>query len=234
MNPKIDAARADVMALLLDAICVVDTRGCFVSVTGACERIFGYTPEEMIGRPMLELVFHEDRARTLGAVDKVMGGQLQRHFENRYVRKDGKIVNLMWSARWSEADQVRVAVARDVTERHHDDSMRAARLTNPEAARCWILSASPPRLIPPGFAPIALSSQDHTVMLALATGGNRVSRETIVQALGSSFLYYDQRRLDTQMRRLRRKVEEGCGLKLPLTTLRGIGYHFYEEIDVRR
>ncbi len=234
MESNIDAALADVMELLLDAICVVDTHGCFISVTGACERIFGYTPEEMIGRPMLELVFHEDRERTLQAVEKVMDGQLQRHFENRYVRGDGEIVHIMWSARWSEIDQVRVAVARDVTERNHAESLLAARHANSEAAQCWILSASPPRLIPPGFAPIALSPHDHTVMLALATGGKSVSRETIVHALGANYLHYDQRRLDTQMRRLRRKVMEACGLQLPLTTLRGIGYHFYEQIDVRR
>lgn len=233
MKSNIDA-QADVMTLLLDAICVVDAHGCFVSVTGACERIFGYTPEEMIGRPMLELVFHEDRVRTLQAVDKVMDGQLQRHFENRYVRKDGGIVDIMWSACWSEIDQVRVAVARDVTERNHADSMLAAPRTDCEAVPSWILSASPPQLIPPGFAPIALSHQDHTVMLALATERGNVSRETIVHALGANFLQYDQRRLDTQMRRLRRKVMEACGLQLPLTTLRGNGYHFYEHIEVRR
>ena len=38
------------------------------------------------------------------------------HFENRYVRKDGQVVHIMWSARWSEADQARIAVARDITE----------------------------------------------------------------------------------------------------------------------
>jgi len=222
------------MALLLDAICVVDTHGRFVSVTGACERIFGYTPEEMVGKQMLELVFHEDREKTLAAVSHVMAGRFQRHFENRYVRKDGSLVHIMWSARWSEAGQVRVAVARDVTERNHAVSMLPAPPAGDDVARCWILSASPPRLIPPGFAPIALSSQDHIVMLALAAGGKNVSRETIVRALGVDFLSYDQRRLDTQMRRLRRKVAEACGLRLPLTTLRGVGYHFYEAIEVRR
>ncbi|OGB23218.1 MAG: histidine kinase [Burkholderiales bacterium RIFCSPLOWO2_02_FULL_57_36] len=228
------APLANVMDLLLDAICIVDPQGRFVSVSGACERIFGYTPEEMIGKPMIDLVFHEDRERTLQAVDKIVAGYLQRHFENRYVRKDGRIVHIMWSARWSEADQVRVAVARDVTERNHIDSMQTAQSSMSEAAPHWRLSASPPRLIPPGFAPIALSAQDYTVMLALATGGKDVSRETIVRALGGNFHDYDQRRMDTQMRRLRRKVEEACGLKLPVTTLRGIGYHFYGEIEVCR
>ncbi len=234
MKKNGDAPLSSVMELLLDAICVVDKRGCFVSVSGACERIFGYAPEEMIGQPMIDFVFHEDRVRTLQAVDRIEAGYLQRHFENRYVRKDGQIVHIMWSARWSEAEQVRVAVARDVTEREHADPMQAVPYAIPEAAPRWRLSASPPRLIPPGFAPISLSAQDYTVLLALATGGEIVSRETIVRALGESFWNYDQRRLDTQMRRLRRKVEQACGLRLPVTTLRGVGYRFYDEFEIQR
>jgi PAS domain S-box-containing protein len=230
MKSTPDAASAEVMAMLLDAICVVDTHGCFVSVTGACERIFGYTPEEMAGRTMLDMVVADDRAKTVQAVANVMAGHLQHHFENRYLRKDGSIVYLSWSARWSEPDQVRVAVARDITGRPRDD----APPPGAAAPRRWVLSASPPRLIPPGFAPIALSAQDHTVMLALASGGAPVSRAAIVHALGANFLHYDQRRLDTQMRRLRRKVKDACGLVLPVTTLRGIGYRFYDEIEIAR
>src|SRR5512141_501035 len=125
---------SNVMDLLLDAICVVDTRGCFVFVSAACERIFGYTPEEMIGRPMIDFVLPEDRPRTLQQADDIVAGRPQPHFENRYVRKDGKVVHIMWSARWSEADQVRVAVARDVTERKRADSMQAALYAISEAA----------------------------------------------------------------------------------------------------
>jgi PAS domain S-box-containing protein len=226
---------SSVMDLLLDAICLVDKQGCFVSITGACERIFGYAPEEMIGKPMIGFVFHEDQAKTLQQVDKILAGHLQRHFENRYVRKDGRIVHIMWSARWSENDQVRVAVARDITDRKHAESLQVGdQIANSDQAPKWRLSASPPRLIPQGFPPIALSAQDYTVLRALASGGNPVSRESIVQALGENFREYDQRRLDTQMRRLRRKVEQACGLQLPVTTLRGIGFHFYDEIEIVR
>lgn len=125
---------SNIMELLVDAICVVDGRGCFVFVSAAGERIFGYTPAEMIGRPMIDFVFLDDRARTLQAVDEIVGGQPQPHFENRYVRKDGQIVHIMWSARWSEADQMRVAVARDVTERKRADTMQAALYAISEAA----------------------------------------------------------------------------------------------------
>lgn len=122
------------MNLLLDAVCVVDAQGCFVFISAACERIFGYTPEEMTGRPMIDFVFHEDRTRTMQAADGVLAGHPLPHFENRYVRKDGQIVHIMWSACWSETDQVRVAVARDITERKHADSMQAALYAISEAA----------------------------------------------------------------------------------------------------
>lgn len=97
----------------------------------------------------------------------------------------------------------------------------------------WLLQGSPRQLVPPGFAPIALSGQDHTVLRALAVGGDCVTREAIVKALGEEWLSYDQRRLDTQMRRLRRKVEEACGLILPITTLRSVGFRFHAPIDVQ-
>ncbi|OOG60234.1 diguanylate cyclase [Rhodanobacter sp. C03] len=126
MEKNAYAPLTNVMDLLLDAICMVDVEGRFVFVSAACERIFGYTPEEMVGRQMLDLVFPADRARTIEAASRVMGGHLQLHFENRYVRKDGKVVHIMWSARWSEADQLRIAVARDVTELKRAESMQAA------------------------------------------------------------------------------------------------------------
>lgn len=109
-----------------------------------------------------------------------------------------------------------------------------ARRLDVEAAPRWKLRRSPRQLIPPGHAPIALSEQDHTVLLTLATGGDCVTRAAIVTALGADYLHYDQRRLDTQMRRLRRKVEEACGLNLPITTLRGVGFRFHAEVDVLR
>ena len=106
---------ARVMDLLLDAVCVVDSQGRYVYVSAACERLFGYTREELIGRNMIELVHPDDRARTLMAAEDIMRGHPKSHFENRYVRKDGKTVHVMWTASWSGPDRLRVAVARDIT-----------------------------------------------------------------------------------------------------------------------
>jgi diguanylate cyclase (GGDEF)-like protein/PAS domain S-box-containing protein len=124
----------NVMDLLLDAICVVDVEGRYVFVSAAFERIFGYTSEEVIGRPMIELVHPDDRERTLQAASEIMAGQPKPHFQNRYVRKDGRVIHIMWSARWSAADGVRVAVARDITELKRAELMQVALHAISEAA----------------------------------------------------------------------------------------------------
>lgn len=46
-----------------------------------------------------------------------MSGKAVTDFENRYLRKDGSLVHIMWSASWSESDKMIFAVARDITER---------------------------------------------------------------------------------------------------------------------
>lgn len=119
--------------LLLDAVCVVDKEGRYVYVSASFENIFGYAPKEVIGRRMIELVHPDDRDLTLKTANGIMSGNPQFHFENRYLRKDGKIVNIMWSARWSEDHQLRIAVARDITRRKRAEAVQAALYTISEA-----------------------------------------------------------------------------------------------------
>ena len=125
---------SSVMDLLLDAICIVDADGRFVFVSAAAERIFGYPPEEMVGQPMIDFVFAEDRESTLRAAAGVSAGNPLPYFENRYVRKDGSIVHIMWSAHWSNTHQMRVGVARDITERKRAEALQAALYAISEAA----------------------------------------------------------------------------------------------------
>ncbi|MGI2143721.1 diguanylate cyclase domain-containing protein [Shewanella frigidimarina] len=110
-------ALRDVMDLMLDAVCVVDKAGDFVFVSAAFEDIFGYSPDEVIGKPMIDHVYPEDGVKTLKVVESLIGGKKQPRFENRWVRKDGKIIDILWSARWSEDHQFRIAIAHDITER---------------------------------------------------------------------------------------------------------------------
>ena len=134
MDKLVSAPVASFTDLLLDAVCMVDAGGRFVFVSAACERIFGYRQEEMVGMAMIDLVAPADRERTLSAARSIMDGQPNMRFENRYVRKDGSLVHLMWSARWSEADQLRVAVARDITASKQAEAKQAALYAISEAA----------------------------------------------------------------------------------------------------
>ncbi|MCU1750569.1 GGDEF domain-containing protein [Pseudomonas sp. 6D_7.1_Bac1] len=134
MTTRNSAPLASYIDLLLDVVCAVDSQGRFVFVSAACEQVFGYTQDELIGQPMIEMVHPADRQRTLDAAREIMRGQPNPNFENRYLRKDGQVVHILWSARWSEVDQLRIAVARDITERKQAESRQAALYAISEAA----------------------------------------------------------------------------------------------------
>jgi PAS domain S-box-containing protein len=123
-----------VIDLLLDAVCIVDAQGHYLYVSAAYERIFGYAPDEVIGRQMLQLVHPDDRARTLRAAAEIMSGHEKTQLENRYIRKDGEVVHIMWSARWSPEHNVRIAVARDISARRRAEATQAAVYAISEAA----------------------------------------------------------------------------------------------------
>lgn len=125
---------ANFIDLLIDAVFAVDINARVVFASAACERIFGYTPEEMVGMNMFDIMLPEDRERTRQSVTEIMAGHPQLHFENRYVRKDGQIVHLMWATRWSPTDQVRIGVARDITERKHAESIQTSLYAISEAS----------------------------------------------------------------------------------------------------
>jgi diguanylate cyclase len=106
----------ELLDLMPDAVCVVDAEGYILFVSASFERIFGYAPAEVIGRRIFELVYPDDRAPTMHQAQQVMTGTLQLHFRNRYVHKDGHVVDIQWSARWLPDYGVRIGVAHEVTE----------------------------------------------------------------------------------------------------------------------
>lgn len=102
------------------------------------------------------------------------------------------------------------------------------RLALPPPATQWVLEMAAARLQVPGAPPVPLSRHDLLVLACLMRhAGESVGHREIVEALGMNFLDYDRRRLDTQIYRLRRRVEEISGRPLPVKTLRNSGYRFH-------
>lgn len=106
----------ELLDLLPDAVCVVDPDGTLLYVSAAFERMLGYTRDEVIGRPIFTLVHPDDRDGTVEQAGRVMQGNVQRHFRNRYLHKDGHSVDLLWSAEWLPQYRVRLGVAREISE----------------------------------------------------------------------------------------------------------------------
>ncbi len=102
--------------LLLDTVFVVDSDNIIVYVSDGCEQLLGYRADELVGTAIINYVHPEDLAATRSSIVRVMNGQPHVDFRNRYIRKDGAIVYILWSARWSDEDGVRIGVARDVTK----------------------------------------------------------------------------------------------------------------------
>lgn len=134
MKPNPHIPNDKLLDLLLDVVCVVDKDGRFLSVSAASERVFGYRPEEMIGRTTFDMMHPDDRETIRALVEKINAGQPAPDHENRYLHKDGHFVHIMWATQWIEAEQVRVGVARDITERKGAEARQRALYAISEAA----------------------------------------------------------------------------------------------------
>ncbi len=107
--------RDRVFELAKDLLCVVDLEGRFLRVSPAFVETLGYAEEELIARPLLELVHPEDREATEAVFAHAKESEVT-VFENRYVCQDGSARVLQWTSRPDPLLKQIVAVARDVTE----------------------------------------------------------------------------------------------------------------------
>lgn len=108
-----------------DVVVMVDSQGIFRFVSQASEYLWGYKPEELIGRPFIDFVDPSDRERTLRIADDILNGLVTTNFENYYLRKDGVIVPVLWSAYWDNDDNIMYAIARNASKIKDTESMLA-------------------------------------------------------------------------------------------------------------
>ena len=101
----------------LDVICALTAEGIFTQVSHAAEKIWGYTPEELIGKKFTDIIYQEDLSETQHKIGRIMGGDSVQFIRNRYVHKTGRLVQMEWSAKWDPESKLRYAVGRDVTEK---------------------------------------------------------------------------------------------------------------------
>ena len=95
----------------------------------------------------------------------------------------------------------------------------------------WTLSRTTWLLAPQGASAVQLNQAETTFLATLAENpGAPVSRPQMIAALGHNVDYYDSRRLDTLVSRLRLKVQRDSGQPLPVRSIHSVGYAVVAQI----
>ena len=104
-------------AASMDHLAVADLAGNFTKVNDAWTTTFGWTRDEMLGRPFLDFVHPDDRAATAAVYARQRAAAVPvRGHENRYRSTDGTYRWLQWNAVTLLDRGVVLSTARDVTE----------------------------------------------------------------------------------------------------------------------
>jgi PAS domain S-box-containing protein len=108
--------------LSLDMLAIANFEGYFIRLNSAWEQTLGFTLEELMAQPYLNLVHPDDRAVTIAAAQGLNIGQVAINFENRYRCKDGSYRWFAWSGVPYAEQNLVYAIAHDITERKQTEA----------------------------------------------------------------------------------------------------------------
>jgi DNA-binding response OmpR family regulator len=96
----------------------------------------------------------------------------------------------------------------------------------------WQINATNWMLTAPDRQSLKLTHSEMQLLLPFTKYHNQIiKRDQLIEELGHSTEYYDVRRLEIMIRRLRNKVLNSFGLTLPLETVHGQGFAFSAPIS---
>lgn len=111
-----------------DAIITKDLNGIITSWNPAAERMFGYTPQEVIGKSVLTLIPHSLHYEEPVILGKLRAGEQISHFETRRVTKFGKELTVSLTISPLKDEDGRVIgvskMVRDITHQRQLDEVR--------------------------------------------------------------------------------------------------------------
>lgn len=111
-----------------DAILTKNLDGIITSWNSGAQRLFGYTADEIVGRPILALIppnRHDEEPRI---IDRIRRGERVDHFETIRLRKDGAEVHISLTISPLRDEEGRIVgaskIARDISERVRAQEMQ--------------------------------------------------------------------------------------------------------------
>lgn len=122
-----------------DAIVGKTLEGIITSWNQAAERIFGYSPQEIIGKSVTVLMPPDRVSEEPGIIQRIKRGERIEHYETVRQRKDGTLLHVSLTVSPIKDDHGRIIgaskIARDITDRVRTNEERAKLLESERAAR---------------------------------------------------------------------------------------------------
>ncbi|HEY9786292.1 MAG TPA: ATP-binding protein [Candidatus Obscuribacterales bacterium] len=107
-----------------DVICAIDTSGNFIMASPAAEAIFGYLPEELGQLTYESVIYRDDLVQAKESISAIVKNKVASSFEARIKRKDGSLLDTLWSAHWSDLEKSIFCVVHDISEQKEAERMK--------------------------------------------------------------------------------------------------------------
>lgn len=100
-----------------DVICTFTQNLTIKSINSACLEAWGFEANHLISRSILEIVHNEDRQKTKLFFSALTKSIEMESLENRLIKKDGTVIDVLWSCRKGGINNEIFSIAHDITER---------------------------------------------------------------------------------------------------------------------
>ncbi len=135
-----------------DAIVSKDLNGIITSWNAAAERLFGYKPEEIVGKSIVTLIPPDRQHEEPRIIERIRSGERIDHYETVRRRKDGTLfdISVTVSPLKNQKGEIIGAskIARDISDRIQNERRRTAQYAVANLlAGSWSISEAGPRII---------------------------------------------------------------------------------------
>lgn len=170
------------------------------------------------------------------AHDRDVAREMEAWLERPLVTLTVRDIGLLVEAVTRASTQLQPASAKDVAVSRAGALMQLVSATElrHDDADAWVYDAVRWELVAPSGRCALLSLAESQVVRCLFShSGTVVSRDDLLVALNRPRLEAYSRNLDVTVSRLRKKVIDHCGQKLPILSARGLGYVFSAPSRIR-
>ncbi|MBX9950382.1 MAG: PAS domain-containing sensor histidine kinase [Candidatus Obscuribacterales bacterium] len=107
-----------------DVICSLDAKLKFAAVGEAASKIWGHTPDQLLGKSVLAMLSADTVESTSIALERIAAGNGDGRVENVIKCGDGSLKNAVWIVLWSPEKRTFFCVVHDVTELRNVEKLK--------------------------------------------------------------------------------------------------------------